>query len=163
MISIKPSFDGPMPTGNAVAAMNLIRLGRLTARQDIEDLGSRIFQAFAEEMRNNPAGLTHMISALGMARSGTAEVIIAGDPCGDDTRRLILALQRSFLPAVTAWLVDPENPDPSLSDLAPYASHMNTADGKAAAYICRNFSCLPSVTDPGEMLTALSGKQDPRP
>jgi len=157
----KPSFDGAMPSGNAVAAMSLLRLGRLTAHQDLEEEAHKTFRAFATEMGNNSAGFTHMMSALDMAQHGTAEVIIAGDPDKDDTKRLVLALHSSYLPAVTALVVNPHNPDPAIRELIPYASEMKTIDGKAAAYICRDFACLAPTTDSEEMLRALSGMKAP--
>jgi len=151
----KPSFDGAMPSGNAVAAMGLLRLGRLTARQDIEEEGHKTFRAFAAEMGSNPTGFTHMISALDMAQHDTAEVIIAGDPDKDDTRQFIIALQSSYLPTVTVMVVNPAAPDPAIEKLIPFASDMKTIDGKAAAYVCRNFTCLSPFTKPEEMLNSL--------
>ncbi|MCJ7498706.1 thioredoxin domain-containing protein [bacterium] len=155
----KPSFDGAIPSGNAVAAMSLLRLSRLTARQDLEEEGHKTLRAFATEMETGPAGFTHMISALDMAQNSTAEVIIVGDPHKDDTKRFIQAMQRSYLPTVTSALVDPGAPDPAIKELIPYVSDMKTVDGKAAAYVCRNFTCLPPTTDPQEMLGTLSGKK----
>ena len=156
LVRQKPFFDGAMPSGNAVAAMNLLRLGRLTGRQDLEEEGHKTFRAFAAEMGSNPAGFTHMISALDMAQHGTAEVVIVGDPDKSDTKRLVLALQRSYLPAVTAVVVNPETPDPPIRELIPYASDMKTVEGRAAAYVCRDFACLAPTTDPEEMLRSLS-------
>jgi uncharacterized protein YyaL (SSP411 family) len=157
----KPSFDGAIPSGNAVAAMSLLRLGRLTARQDLEEKGHATFRAFASEMEGNPAGFTHMISALDMAQHGTVEVVIAGDFGKDDTKRFLLALQRSYLPAVTAVVFNPETPDPATLELIPYASELKTVDGKAAAYVCRDFACLAPTTDPEEVLRTLSGMKVP--
>ena len=153
----KPSFDGPMPSGNAVAAMSLLRLSRLTARKEFEAAAQNTFRAFASEMGANPSAFTHMISALDMVQHGTAEVVIAGDPESDDTRELIHALQSSCLPGVTAVVINPGDPDPSIRSIIPYISDMNTVDGKAAAYVCRDFACQSPVTDPAEMLGMLSG------
>lgn len=155
LVRQKPSFDGAMPSGNAVAAMNLLRLGRLTARRDLEEEGHKTFRAFGAEMGSNPAGFTHMISALDMAQHGTAEVVIVGDPDKGDTKRFVLALQRSYLPAVTVVVVNPETPDPAIRKLIPYASDMKTVDGRAAAYVYRDFACLTPTTDPEEMLRSL--------
>jgi uncharacterized protein YyaL (SSP411 family) len=92
-----------------------------------------------------------------MAQHGTSEVIIVGDPDKDDTKHFVQALQRSYLPAVTAMVVNPYNLDPAIHELIPYASEMKTIDGKAAAYVCRDFTCLAPTTDPEEMLRTLSG------
>jgi uncharacterized protein YyaL (SSP411 family) len=96
-----------------------------------------------------------------MAQHGTAEVIIAGDPDKDDTQRFIQALQYSYLPAMTAAVVNPRNPDPVIREIIPYASDMKTVDSNAAAYVCRDFACLTPTTDPEEMLRALSAMKVP--
>ncbi|UCF89460.1 MAG: thioredoxin domain-containing protein, partial [bacterium] len=159
LAGIKPSFDGPIPSGNAVAAMTLLRLGRLTGRKELEDQANGIFGAFASEMMSNPAGFAYMACAHDLAQNGTAEVVIIGKPEEGDTKRLIHALHRSFLPFVTAAVVDPGNPDPIITDLLPYASDMRLVEGKAAAYICRDFACQAPISDPAEMLRALSGRR----
>jgi len=160
---LKPSFDGPMPSGNSVAAMSLLRLGRLTARQDLEEKGLGTLGAFASEMAGNPSGFTHMINALDTAHNGTAEVIIAGNPDSGDTKRLIQSLQRSFLPAVTTLAFDPDNPNRGAWKNLPFVSNIKISDGKAAAYVCRNSACQPPITDAEEMLKALSHRKVPGP
>jgi len=162
-LRLKPSFDGPMPSGNAVAAMSLLRLGRLTGRPDLEEEAHRTFGAFAADMGANPAAYTHMITAFETAQHGTAEVIIVGDPEDDHTRRFLSALQGSYLPNVIVGLVDPGDPDGAIRELIPYAADMKTLDGKAAAYVCRDFACLAPTTDPEEMLRALLGTKVPGP
>jgi uncharacterized protein YyaL (SSP411 family) len=152
----KPSFDNPIPSGNAVAAMSLLRLGRLTGRQDLQEEAQKTFSAFAAEMGGNPAGFTYMVSALEMAEHGTSEVIVAGDPEKDDTKRIISVLRTACLPNVTWAVVNPGNPDPQLMNLIPQARDVKTVDGKAAAYICRNFACLTPTVDPEEMRQTLS-------
>ena len=111
-------------------------------------------------MAGNPAGLTHMISAMDMAERGTAEVIIAGDPDREDTKRFLYALQSSFLPDVNAMLVNPDIPDPAVTKYIPFASDLKTLDGNATAYVCRNFACQAPTTDPERMLQILSEEQE---
>ena len=159
----KPSFDGPMPSGNAVAAASLLRLGRLTSRPELEEEAHRAFRAFAADMGANPAGHTHMVMALDLARRGTCEVIIVGDRDGDDTRSLLSVVDRNYLPGVLTAQIDPRSPDPAFRKLFPYASDMHPVDGKAAAFVCRNFACLPPITEPEELLRVLSSRGDKNP
>ncbi len=152
----KPSFDNPTPSGNAVAAMTLLRLGRLTGRQDLEEEAQKTFSAFAAEMGSNPAGFTFMVNALEMAQRGTIEIVVAGDPEKDDTKRFISVLRTACLPTVTWAVINPGDPDPHLMNLIPHARDVKTVDGKAAAYICRDFVCLAPTVDPEEMCQILS-------
>ena len=158
---LKTSFDGPMPSGNSAAAMALVRLGRLTARRDLEEAGHGTFRAFAAEMAGNPSGHSFMVSALDMASRGTSEVILVGDPVGKDTAKLLQALNRSYLPGMSALLLNPDDPDPRILKLMPYARDMKTVNGKAAAYVCRDFVCQAPVTSADGMLKAFSHPKDP--
>jgi uncharacterized protein YyaL (SSP411 family) len=155
----KSSFDGPIPSGNSVAAMSLLRLGRLTNRPDLEKEGQAAIMAFASEMAQNPAVSPHMTSAFQRVRNMTAEVIIVGSLEREDTGDLIRALNRTFLPEVSVIHVDPDRPDPLLERFIPYVSDLKTVQGRTAAYVCRDSACQAPVTDAVEMIEVLTGAQ----
>ncbi len=46
-LRLKDSDDGAEPSGNSVAALNLLRLAQFTAREDFRECAARIFRAFA--------------------------------------------------------------------------------------------------------------------
>jgi uncharacterized protein YyaL (SSP411 family) len=60
----KDHYDGAQPSGNSVAAANLVRLWRLTGEQRYRALAEKTFKAFATELKSNPSGLTTMAEAL---------------------------------------------------------------------------------------------------
>jgi len=159
----KHSFDGPMPSGNAIASLCLLRLGRLAARRDLEEKGLGTLEAFASEMAGNPSGHTFMASALDAAHNGTAEVVIAAGRESSGARQLVRTLQRSYLPEVALLWVDPDDPDPAYRAALPFAPQKVTIRDRPTVYICRDFACQPPITDAGEVLRALSPRRDPGP
>jgi uncharacterized protein YyaL (SSP411 family) len=62
----KDQYDGAQPSGNSVAARNLVRLWQKTGEQRYRELAEKTFQAFAGSMKENPAGLTTMAEALAL-------------------------------------------------------------------------------------------------
>jgi uncharacterized protein YyaL (SSP411 family) len=48
--------------------------------------------------------------------------------------------------------------EPEIVWLAPFTQTMQAIDGRAAAYVCRNFSCRRPVTDPKELAAILGGQ-----
>ena len=83
-------------------------------------------------------------------------MVVAGHLDADDTQALIAALNRAYLPETVVLLRDPEEADAeALARLAPYAAGLDMHDGKATAYVCRDFACGLPVTDPQAMLDKL--------
>ncbi len=60
----KDQYDGAQPSGNSVAARNLVRLWRKTGEERYRAQAEKSFKAFAGTMKENPAGLTTMAEAL---------------------------------------------------------------------------------------------------
>lgn len=60
----KETYDGALPSGNAVAALALLRLGRLTAREEYRQAAQRQLAWLAGNLRDYPAGHTFALLAL---------------------------------------------------------------------------------------------------
>ena len=62
---LKSSMDDAMPSANAIAALALLRLGRLTGIQLFEEKGRQTVQAFQGGMEQRPAAFTATIVGHG--------------------------------------------------------------------------------------------------
>ena len=62
----KEIYDGAMPSGNSVAARELMRLARLTGDTELQEVAEKIIRAFAASI-HYPAGHTHLLQALLLA------------------------------------------------------------------------------------------------
>ena len=60
----KEIFDGATPSGNSVAALNLLRLGRLTGRPELEEKAAALLQAFSGQVAQQPMVFTHYLAAV---------------------------------------------------------------------------------------------------
>ncbi|HEX2945307.1 MAG TPA: thioredoxin domain-containing protein [Clostridia bacterium] len=144
----KEGYDGATPSANSVAANNFIRLARLTGKSELEDKALDIFKAFSGSMDAYPAGFSHMLGALIMLEAGGHEVIVTGKP-EEGAAELIDVLRQGFRPFTVTMHYDKFAED--LSKLAPYIADYTTVEGKAAAYVCRNFTCNRPATDAAEL------------
>jgi uncharacterized protein YyaL (SSP411 family) len=61
----KDQYDGAQPSGNSVAAANLVRLWVKTGEEKYEKLSERTFKALSAPLKANPTGLTALADALG--------------------------------------------------------------------------------------------------
>lgn len=149
----KEIYDGAVPSGNSVAMLNLLRLGKMTANAGFEEKAAQIGRAFSGTIWQAPMAYTQMMVALDFAFGSTSEVVIAGDAGAEDTKYMLDALRREFIPGKVVILRSRD--DLEIIGLAEYARDLTSIEGRAAAYVCRNYSCRLPVTDAGKMMELL--------
>ena len=139
----KEGYDGATPSANSTAVNNFIRLARLTGAHDLEEKAIQVVNYFSSGIRSYAAGFSHMLSAV-MMLDGGHEVIVCGDmDAGAD--ELINVLRRGFRPFTITVHRQAKTTD--LGKLASYIADYSTVDGKAAAYVCKNYTCQRPVTE----------------
>jgi uncharacterized protein YyaL (SSP411 family) len=62
----KDQFDNAQPSGNSIAAMNLVHLWTKTGEEHYRALAEKTFKAFAGSLKTNPSSLVVMAHALGL-------------------------------------------------------------------------------------------------
>jgi uncharacterized protein YyaL (SSP411 family) len=170
-IRAKEVYDGAVPSGNSVMLMNLLRLGRLTGRRDLEETAERLTAAFARQVGARPAMHAEFVRGLDYAFGTAAEVVVVGREEDSHTADLLTALARTYLPN-TVVLFKPveEGMQPGtrtsatcsrdrfaarVESLAPFTRDMKEVDGSPAAYVCTAGRCLKPVTSPEELLRSI--------
>ena len=147
----KEIYDGAIPSGNSVAHNNLVRLGRMLSRPEYEEMAHSIQEAFSSQVNQIPLGHTQLMAGLLAAESPPCEVVISGDPEDPDTQEMILRLRELYSPNKVV-LLRPTDPDEILFELMPVLREQVPLEGRATAYVCRNYQCNAPTTDVGEML-----------
>ena len=148
----KEVYDGAMPSGNSVAALNLLRLARLTGNVDIENLAEKQLKAFAGDISGHPRAFTYSLTALQFALGTAREIVIAGKLESKEMQEMIMAVQKEFVPG-TVLVARPEN-DTAIGDIIPFVKEHLPVNGRATAYVCENFACRAPVNNIEE-LTAM--------
>jgi uncharacterized protein YyaL (SSP411 family) len=80
--------------------------------------------------------------------------VVVGEKSGPDTAALLREIHGRFLPFQVTVLADADARR-SLGAHVPALDSMAAAKGRAAAYVCRDYTCQLPVTDParlGELL-----------
>ena len=154
----KQVYDGAVPSGNSVAAMNLLRLGRITGDPGYEETAAALLRAFSRQINLGPTAYSQLLCAVDFAVGPAFEVVIAGEPEAQSTRDMLAALRGSYHPNKVVLLRPAGEAGSQISRLAPFTATQVAIDGLATAYVCRNFSCRAPTTDTAEMLTALGMK-----
>lgn len=150
----KEAYDGALPSGNSVAALNNLRLARLTGKQELEEIAEKTMSAFAGDVARNPMAYTHMLMALDFSLSKTHEIVVAGDLEASDTRQLVRGIAESFLPHTVVLVNSPEI-ERELAELVPFVAGQAGINGKATAYVCSDFACMRPSANIAEVLQTI--------
>ncbi len=135
----KETYDGALPSGNAVAALALLRLGRLTAREEYRQAAQRQLAWLAGNLRDYPAGHTFALLALLEDMHPGRELVCTaaeGAPAG-----LIALADR-----VSALVKTGEN-SRALARLAPFTADYPVPETGEAYYLCQDGACQEPVHD----------------
>jgi len=143
----KEGYDGAIPSGNAVSMLNLIRLGRLTGNKAWENRAEQVGQAFAGMISRMPSGFTMFMNALTQIVYPGCEIVIAGDPAGNDTQEMLKEIRSLYLPNKVLLLRPPGAPSPNITELAPFTDGMVMLNGRATAYVCSGQTCQAPTND----------------
>ncbi|WP_018922877.1 thioredoxin domain-containing protein [Salsuginibacillus kocurii] len=147
LVRPKETFDGAMPAGSNVAAVQLQELSQLTGDPAFEQYAKRTAEAAATSLQDYPHGHSHLMQSVLLEEMASIEVVVAlpqhENPKEDP---FIRDWQQGFYPHVRV-LAKIEG-DEELAEAAPFAADYAPKDNQATYYVCRHFTCDQPVTDP---------------
>lgn len=143
----KEIHDGAVPSSNSVAALNLLRLARMTGDTRLETRLDRLFGHFSGRIADHPAAHTQFLHAVDFALGPGQEIVVAGGRGDERTQALVAVLHRKFHPHRVLLLHEPGGDGAALARLSEYVEPLAPVDGRPAAYVCENFTCRRPITD----------------
>ncbi len=153
----KPSSDGAIPSGNSIAALALLKLGRLTMNQLFIEQGNKVLESFSQQLRQSPAYSSAMLTALSFWLGPTQEIVIAGNAEATDTKQMLKLLRSKFLPSAVVLLHEEGRKGSAIEQIVPFVRNQTAIDSKATAYICENYICnqpLNNIEDFEKMISS---------
>ena len=81
------------------------------------------------------------------------EIAVTGERNDPALAALANVVFRRYESNAIVGYVDPT--DPTIEELLPFLAHRPIKNGKATAYLCEHFACLPPVNDPAALATQL--------
>lgn len=158
LVKNKEVYDGAYPSGNSIAALDLICLARMTGETRFEEKAAQLMQAFSVEVSRTPSAHTQLMVALDFALGPSSEVVIVGDPQKEDTIKMLQTLRSKFLPRKVVLFRSSTQKDPEIAGLAEFTKDLRGTEGKATAFVCRSHICDLPTTDTHTMLDLLDGQ-----
>jgi uncharacterized protein len=145
LLRAKEDHDGAEPSPTSVSALNLLTLAHLTGESEYSDRATRAIESFAGRLIEQGRAVPLMGAALSAAVSGGEQIIVLGSRNASDTSALWRAVQRRYRPFAVAVIVDPRDQDRVAAHM-PWVASMTAVDGRATAYVCRDFVCSQPTT-----------------
>jgi hypothetical protein len=136
--------DSATPSGNSMAAWDLLRLSQLSVEPRYAEVARRSLRQVQQLLARYPLGFGEWLTALDYALAETREIAVVGDPEAADVQALLRVCRDGYRPHQVLAVGDPSDPEVSV----PLLEGRRQIDGKATAYVCVDFTCRRPVTDP---------------
>ena len=147
IVRAKTGYDGAMPSGNSVAAMNCSKLNRITGETKWAEISDKIFMTFSNEIQKTPSGYASMVNAFLFNIDSPKEIVIVGSSNDDETIKAIKKIKSEYVPSKVIIFKDTDDELNKLSPLAKWTVTQETIDEKTTYYICQDFACKIPTTD----------------
>jgi hypothetical protein len=147
LMRIKDDYDGAEPAGNSVAILDLLRLAAITGRAPFQTAAERALAVFSPRLSAAPMALPYMLAACAFALGEPRQIVFVGEAAGADTRALLATLRARFVPNRIVLLVDSPETRRKLAEWIPAIENMHLLNGRAAVYVCRNYTCQLPVSE----------------
>ncbi len=129
--------DSSTPSGNAMAATALLRLGRLTGRADLLASAAVTLRTVQGLMESSPMAAGQALIALDFYLGPVREFAIIGAPGEPETGRVLRAVRGGFRPNKVVAL---KRADENAPEAVPLLKD-KPSRGEVTTYICENFAC----------------------
>jgi len=154
IVRAKSAADHAVPSGNGAMVGVLARLALATGDSDYADQAEALVTTFSGGVERNFFPLATLLNGAEFA-IGATEIVIVGDRDGADTAALLEIVRRTPLPDRWLTIVAPGH---ALPEGHP-AAGKGRIDGRATAFVCRDRTCSPAVTDPDRLAALLARKE----
>jgi len=137
-VRLKESYDGPTPSGNSVAVLNLIRLSEFTGRTSFRESAEKTLKTFTSEVQRQPSAHAVMLEGLDLILNGSREIVISA-PTGKAAEEMKAEVYSTFLPDKVVITATPE----SYARLSKVSALLEGREprSKSKVYVCQNFTC----------------------
>jgi uncharacterized protein YyaL (SSP411 family) len=136
--------DTPIPSGNSMLALVLLRLSRIWGDDELERRAVSVFRLVEPAVRRAPGAFAWALRGLELWFGASREIAIVGPADSALARAALAAFQPNAVVAVGP------------SDDVPLLAGKDLIDGKPAVYVCERFACRRPVTEIGDLADVLS-------
>ena len=134
LVRTRGGNDGVTPSGSAVAAMNLLRLGRITKDAALISAGEAVLRSNMSNVARQPANYVALLSAFDYINGPVVEITLSGGSHLPDRTAMLQTIGRRSIPGLVIR---------SAIDGEDYPA----IDGRTTVYLCAAGACRPPIVE----------------
>ena len=147
LVRMKDGYDEAQPSGNSVAAMNLLRLSQMTDDKTLRQEADRTIAVFAPLLARSATAAPQLLSAIAFALDKPSQIVLAGKTDAPETRAMLAEIDARYMPDKIILLADGGEGQQFLSARLPFLKDVAPISGKTTAFVCRNYACQLPTND----------------
>src|SRR5262249_14283689 len=143
--------DHAFPAGSSTLTEAQVALAALTSSDADREQAGKYLRKMRDEMLHNPFAYGHLLIAADSWLQGAPGLFLVGTR--SQVEPFLQTLASTYAPDVSVSFRDVEWATPKLLDES--FREKDLVEGRAAAYLCRNFSCQVPVTQASDLQALL--------
>jgi uncharacterized protein YyaL (SSP411 family) len=155
LVRTRSHHDGALPAGSGVACEALLRLGRHFDSRDLTAAALRTLAAHRPMVEQAPSAFASLLVAADLAAEPGVQIAIVAERPGPDVDAFVAKVRGRFLPNRVIGLALPGSDTRGL----PLLAARTTVNGRATAYLCRDYLCDAPTTDPAALERSLEASK----
>jgi uncharacterized protein YyaL (SSP411 family) len=140
LVREKPAYDQAVPSGNSVAALNLLRLHDFTTDSKWRARAERLFASLAFQVTRSPVAFPLLLVALDRYYDRALEVALVAPSDRSDADVLSEPLRKTFVPNKVFTLLTEMEAEQQQAQI-PWLEGKRSMGGKSTAYVCERGRC----------------------
>jgi hypothetical protein len=136
LLRMKSIYDGAIPSGNSIACMCLLRLGKITFDDRLLQAGAQSMDACLGNVKQQPVAHLQMVNALDFYLGPDVDITLVGDREDPAVNEMLRAIHGRFAPGLVLRFRNGED-----------QNGYRAIDGRPTAYVCAKRTCRPPVND----------------
>ena len=146
---LKTGADQSIPSGNGVAAMNLLRLSSYRNRSEYKAMAEEVIRLYYNEAKSSPFNYASILSSSMFFLAGATEITIVGKIENESTKMMLRKIGEAYIPDILIFTVDESTGE--YEGMPQFSKGKGQMNGKVTVYVCKNFTCSLPITETGEI------------
>jgi uncharacterized protein len=139
ILRVKEDYDGAEPSGNSVAVLALLKLGKITETARFREAAEKTLRAFHQRLEQLPQAMPYMLQGLDFYVDEPKRAVVVGEWSTPETRALLGTLHSVFQPhRVVLGNVGPVD---------PFARNLPVVE-RPMVYLCTGTACQAPTNEP---------------
>ena len=94
----KELYDGAIPSGNSIAAYNLLQLSKITSIDKYSEKAEELFKGFGSNVEEAPTGYTFYATSLMLKNTPGSQIVLCGNLEDDHLKEMLRICNEAYDP-----------------------------------------------------------------